>query len=322
MEDIITHQHLSGLVEGLDYYIQPPLAIMILYNVISALSVAANILHLYIITAMKRLGRRNDLPKTYKSFLILLATSDLIGSLWRLVSANEMTQNLLLWSRACCVFSAVLIHTCILTGSSCMLLICIDRVIASRGKSSYHKRFYVKHFTKLLAIILMLTVGFHCTIAGVFSRKGYRVKGLGACIVESEKVPYLRWITPSIIGIELIVIVSCYGTLLRQSATSSSKTVRIARHITKRIAVVKRFMGLLILAKIVAWCPTTMTIVIRALKVNCCHILEWIGIVTLISNPLIHPLIYGLNNRFYARFVSGMRRKCINVTKTRGTSKR
>lgn len=300
-----------GHVEGLDYYTPVSITLTLLYNIISAMSAIANLLHLFILSYMGRGKRQRALPNNYRVFLIVLAVSDLVVAIARVTFSNKANQEMMISSRFYCVFSATLVHCCLLTGSTLILLVSIERVLAFTESSLYSKTWYARHFTKLIVGVIILFLVVFTSLGVLYGDAGYRVKGLGACKMSSEKMKFLSMVSSGIVFVELLVICISYGVLLRRTRRAIGKSL-LLRQATRRKKDITMSIGAIFACKIVTWLPIMLTIVMRSLEIHCTAC-EWVGLLTMAINPLLNPLIYGLRNKNYMRFIRAIRKKS-NVT--------
>lgn len=291
----------SQSIEGLDFYTPSPLSLLLAYNTICALAISANLLHLITLWAMRRQTGQRQLPINYRNFLVSLGACDLTLSVCRLVISNDAMQRLLLANRAFCVTSSVVIHSCLLIRGSSFLIVSVDRVLAVSKGLSYRKSRFVKHFNKILIMIFPSWLIMYSTIAAVFWDRGYRVKGVGACRMGSETVAPLGLISVVIMFITLIMICAVYGKLLRCFAMSLRQARQI-RRVNRRNRDVIVTIGTLLIAKLLLWLPIMATVATRAMKMDCMAC-EWVGLITMVCNPLLNPVIYGVTNKTYGKFV-------------------
>lgn len=306
--------NVSVLVEGLDFYTPLPLGLMLIYNIVSALAVPANILHLCILYISSKQIRLRKLPANYRNFLMVLGVSDLTLGVCRLIASNDAVQRQLLGSRAFCVTSSVIMHSCLLIGGNSILLVSIDRILALSQSVAYSSSWFVKHFTKLLVAVISSGSIMYITLATLFWDKGYRVKGIGACKMGSEIVPSLGLIIVVIMLVDLIVICAVYGDVLRRTV-KSLRGVRHMRHVNRRNKDIAVSIGALLLTKVFTWLPIMSTVAARAMRLDCVAC-EWVGLITMACNPFLNPIIYGFTNRSYAQLIRVFRKQITTVTPT------
>lgn len=311
----------NGFLDGLEFYSLPSPSFMVIYITISALSVAANILHMTILIFMSKQNRQKHLPQNYVTFLMVLAVTDLLNSTWRLISANDWTQSLMTLYKYYCVLSAVISHSCMVSGISCILLLSVDRIKAFNPERAYSSNGFVKNFAKMLVVAVLSTFIFFGVLAALCWDKGYNVRGLGACRMGSDKVRWLGLITPAIVTVQMIVICTLYGRIFRHTIRMLRMPTLRRNFVARRNAELTRGIGIVVLAKVVAWFPMFLTVILGAMKISSPEF-EWFAVVCTILNPILHPLIYGLNNKIYIRFVNDVRKRCMpsNSIKPRGST--
>lgn len=299
--------NITGPILGLDYYIKQPTPFLVIINVLSGLAVVANILHLIILNFVKRKNRRRRLPANYETSLAICGFSDLTLGFARLVTTNTASQDLMIFSRVYCILSAVIVHSDLLIGCSVVLLINIDRILVFIKGNDYQNSFYIKHYRKFLLGTILFSIGLNVALWVVFRHKGYRVKGVGACRMGSELVPSLDILTVGIIFIELIIIFCCCIDLLRRTFKAVVRP-QIAQSMARRNKAITKTILILVVCMLLLWLPIMITMFLGAMKIECLFC-EWIAIVASTMDSLATPLIYGMSNQNYVRFVKAVRRK-------------
>ena len=300
----------TELIPGLDYYIPLPLAPVVIYNIISGLAVVANILNLVILVYMGQKNRQSSMPANYRMFLFVLSMADLTLGMARLIASNPVNQQLMLSYRGYCIFQAIVVHSGLMVGCTSVFMINIDRILAFTKQQSYQHSFFVKNFKKLLGCVVLFATSLYVSLGIIFRDVGYRVKGVGACKMGSEKLPSLGMVSVGVIFVELVLICICCAYLLYRTSNFSRES-QVAQHIIKRNKIITITITAVVACKLVTWLPIMSTVLTRALKTTC-EPCEWVGLITMTLNPLINPIIYGLSNRNYIRFVRALRMKHVS----------
>ena len=204
-----------------------------------------------------------------------------------------MMQNIMLTVRWLCIGSAVIIHSLLLSMTSMLLLISVERLLVAKSVGQSTNIPLVVHFLKALVAVIAASFLFYSLIGVFFSSTGYTVKGLGACKMGSKATPFLGAVSVGIILIQLLLIISIYCRLL--TVTRRVLTSNNYRSSSDGITLT---IGVLIAAKVTFWCPIMIAVTLRGVGVKC-EACEWIGLLTMSLNVVMNPLLYGATNKEY-----------------------
>ena len=292
-------------------YTPPSDTLLFIYKSIAVVAILLNTVHLYILKCMVRLRHQ----KNYQCFVVIVAASDLGLGLARGLLSNNYVQEEMYNRRVLCVTTAVVIHTLLITTTTGMLLISIDRLLSLQQEDCYHRLIFVRHYSKIVVVAILAIAVLYVILGAVFSDVGFTVKGMGGCKFGSPKSPHLGLVSVGLCLVELIVItgIYCKIIILTKKVVSSSRRKTEKRNIKDIVLTI----GVIVLAKIIFWCPIMFTVVARGLQRKCTAC-EWIGLITMSINPVVNPLLYGLTNRSYRMFI----KRCIfcDYSKSSGSS--
>lgn len=272
--------------------VMPPVSIYMAYCAFNLIAFIINILQFFFLHIMPKVSGVDN----FFFFLKNLSLMDAFMGILRVSLSNKPVQTYMYGARWLCVLSAVLIHSFLLIMSSLLLLVSIDRAIALKRGSQYSVMRFVIHFRKMTFCTMVLAFTMYAVIGTTSSSIGFEVKGMGACKMSTPKAPQLGMISvgANLINLLLIIAVYIYVLVLSKMALSTVK---------KSMESIIFTIGLIIVAKILFWCPIMVTVALRALKISD-NISEWVGLLTMSLNSIANPLLYGITNRSFRRFVA------------------
>lgn len=290
-------------------YIHPSDSLLFIYNSIAVVVILLNAVHLFILKSMLRLRHHRN----YKMFLMIVAASDLGLGIVRGLLSNNFVQQLMFDHSALCVTTSVIVHSLLLTMTSVMLLISIDRFLALDKERCYRRLIFVKHYSKIVTATISAFVLLYLIVGTGFGGSGFTVKGMGACKMGSANAPYLGLLSVSLCLLELTIMTAIYVKIINLT----KKVLQSARRKTEKrnLKDILLTIGGILLAKVIFWCPIMITVIARAMKVDC-NLCEWLGLITMSLNSVANPLLYGLTNQSYRMFLT----RCICVDPKSGTS--
>lgn len=248
--------------------------------------------------AGKRIGATN-----FRFYILLLAYTDLIGSLFRLCVDNRPVQKAMFDYKILCVATATFIHGLNVFEATNLALVGIERFISVRWPREYLGLFFTRHFPKFLIGSLAGWWTIYIIVAILFHDKAYSSKGSGGCTLGSKLVPKLGLLSSGAVAICLLLIIIFYFLLLER-ALKVMKRVRQARTNTeyRQIRQITISVNAIVLSKIVCWLPLLIAIVLRNTRYY--HFaIDYVGRVFICIYCLLSPILYGSTSTRYRRYV-------------------
>lgn len=280
----------ADYLQGIDSLYQPVLSVIVVS--ISALASILNIIHIVLLRCLPKIKELEN----FRTYVCLLATTDVLLSFHRAVLSNRFTQQYMLspGGRWLCVSSGMYSHGLTLNIAQILLLISIDRLLAFKRIRDYQSVFFIVHFRAIILISSMITITIVIAASGLLSR-GFEVKGTAGC-----KSTLIGSFAGLIALLEVICVLVIYVTIIkysRQRIESQQLTANKYNYYNVLLVV-----GLIIASMIIFWLPLIVTLILRAHEIECL-VCEWLSSICTALNSIINPLLYGLANKDYRHHV-------------------
>jgi len=286
---------------------------LLVKNVIATIGLLINTIHIGFMSQMP-VGKRTG-AKNFKIFILTLAYSDLAASCLTLFLNHVPVQRFMYEHHEICVLTATIVHILHLCEAQILLLAAVDRYLAVRNPHRYKDQIFAKHFTKFLTVSIILWTVCYSIIAGLYNKRGYRVKGWGGCEMASIELPRLGLFSAAGVLLNLILIITVYSMLLHRTLRIPTR-VRLAPgelHYTRQATLT---VGVLVLFKVLLWIPPLAVDLLRTMDFK--HEDAEMSAIAFISIDLYHvisPVLYGSTSRRYRQFIRSKLSCGVNTTK-------
>ena len=275
-----------------------PQEVVIIFNIIAALTILANSFHLTMITGQKRLQKLAYY--NYKLFLLFLGCADLALAVVRIILSNNYMQNLLEEYNIFCAATAAYLHITYTSMISVIVMVSIDRAFCLKQSITYQSRPFVKRYPKIIILVVVFFAAVYVAMAVIFHDSGFSTKDVGTCNFGSHKIPILAAPTVLLILLYLFIItaVYLYVIVLTRRHIAQSKNTKEKRRITE----VTKTIGAIIIGSALCWLPPIASAVLWGIGIPSVE-LEIYALIMLEFNSLANPLLYGLANKTYRALV-------------------
>jgi len=275
-----------------------PLAFIVTFNAIAAITIIINGVHLSVVWNQPTLQKAKYY--NYKLFLIILAAMDLLLGVVRLMLSNGTMQHLLAEHSAFCAATAVYLHTTYASMVSVIVMVSIDRAYCLKQSVTYQSREFVKWYPKIIVLVIAFYTILYSSIGIAFHKTGFSVKDVGPCNFGSNDIPMLGLPTNLAILFCWIVMIAVYiyTLVLLRIYVAKSKTIKKNRHTSE----VTKTIGGIISSSILCWLPPIFSAVLWASGIVSVE-LEIFALIMLELNSLANPLLYGLANSTYRNLI-------------------
>lgn len=289
-------------------------SVVIVFNIIAAIAIVTNSLHLWLICSQRRLKKARYY--NYKLFLIVLAVMDLSLGVVRLILSNDFFQRLMNRHSIFCTVTAVYLYTTLTSMISMIVLVSVDRAYSLNMSVHYQNRKFVIIYPQITAAVICFFAIIHTALGIVFNGRGFSTKDVGGCNFGSSEIPLLAAPIGLIVLVDLLVLIAVYIYIfaLTQRHLSNNRNLRE----NQRVREITQTIGVIIACSALCWIPPILSSVLWAVGIPNVE-LEVCALILVELNSLANPLLYGLANSTYRSMVYKKLSSCVD-TKSESTT--
>ena len=282
-----------------------PQYLLTIMNGISLIAIGINLIHIVFMTAMtpgRSVGALN-----FKHYILVLAYTDLFASIFRLGVDNKTVQQAMYDEHVLCVAGATFMHGLLVFETNSLALVSVERFLSVWWPQKYSTLFYTRHFLKIMICSLCCWWTIYIIFAGLYSDRGYSVKGSGSCRLGSPELPKLGYLSSLSAVVHIIIIILFYILFIVKviKAMKIVKKVKPSEH--KQLRQTAITVNVIVMCKLICWSPMMIAIILRGIGQFRTSV-DYTARTFMMIYAILSPVLYSSTSQRYRRFVR--RRLC------------